>query len=335
MENDGLSKIDVILPFHRIDDFLIQSVNSICAQSHVKVNLILVDDRVNATPEFKLSNLEYVVVYSGGIGYRRALQLGVLRSENRYLAFQDSDDVSSSNRLSIQLRKLRDENLAVVGCKMGRLDEKGRFLIPSPQLKGEIKNSQPLLLGSQAANSTWLIDSSKFDKDHWSLLQSASPDWELAFSVFGKHKVFIINEYLYFYRQHQDQLTRNIEYETRHFQDMYPIWRRTCESIGIPVLQLEEAWLFATGRASYVRLSSKIYTWSLRLIGMKNITSLLRWQLLVVVSFRLARNQFRKPSWLNMLVAIPWLIILGVWYFLDILKTPMYYLRVLGGQRIV
>ncbi len=335
MGREELPKIDVILPFHRIDDYLIDSINSIYAQEDVNVNLILVDDRVEATPKFEFTKMANILIYSGGVGYRKALQLGVEKSESRYLTFQDSDDISSPNRLILQLQKLQSENLAIVGCKLGKIDEENLLMIGSPQICGEIKNTFYLLFGSQGANSTWLVDHAKLDKKNWLMLLTQSPDWEIAFSVLDQHKAFVINEYLYFYRQHRDQLTRNSEYEKEHFHDIYPFWKHACESNRLPILSVHEAQLFATGRSRYIKPTLRSMSWCHQLITTRNISVTQRMQILMLISFRLGRNELRRIRFVNALVACALFMIVELWYLSDFARHPIHYFRILRRKRIV
>jgi glycosyltransferase involved in cell wall biosynthesis len=335
MARDELPKIDVILPFHRIDDYLIDSIKSIYAQEDVNINLILVDDRVEATPKFEFTKMAHILIYSGGVGYRKALQLGVEKSESRYLAFQDSDDISLPNRLMLQLQKLQSENLAIVGCKLGKIDEDNLLKIGSPQISGKMINTLYLLLGSQGANSTWLVDNTKIDKKHWLILLTQSPDWEIAFSVLDQYKAFVIDEYLYFYRQHRNQLTRNSDYEMEHFQGIYPFWKHTCESNRLPILSVYEAQIFATGRSRYIRPTLRSLSWGLKLIIIRNISMAQRIQILMLISFRLGRNKLRRISIVNALIAGALFLIVKFWYLSDFSRHPIHYFRILRRKRIV
>lgn len=335
MSKGELPKIDVVLPFHRIDDYLVQSVKSIHSQQNVDANLILVDDRVQATPSFQLIRDTDTLIHSGGVGYRKALQLGIRTSQRRYLAFQDSDDFSHPNRLSLQYQKLASEKVAIVGCKLAKIDDQNYLKLSAPQISGSVTNNMNLLLGSQGANSSWLIDNEKIDKKLWMTLHTQAPDWEIAFSILAQETIFVINKYLYFYRQHQGQLTRDPNYELEHFQEIYSFWEMVSEQNRLPKLSVREARLFATGRSAYVKLSNRIFAWIFKLCISKQMSFKQRMQTLTILAFRLGRNESKKHRLYNICCMAIFMLIVNFWYTFDLAIHPRHYYLFLRRKKIV
>jgi glycosyltransferase involved in cell wall biosynthesis len=112
--------ISVVMPAYRSEKTVLRAVNSILAQSHKDLELIVVHDAFPgdgtaallaavADPRLK------VIDSPQCLGPGGARRLGVSHARGRYIAVQDADDFSYPERLAVQLEFMREHRLALCG----------------------------------------------------------------------------------------------------------------------------------------------------------------------------------------------------------------------------
>jgi hypothetical protein len=239
-KESNLEKIDVVIPFHRVDKFLFQAIDSIESQIECHANLILIDDRENPHSSAFRAPAGSIMKKTGGVGYSKALEAGINLCQSPYVAFQDSDDISSITRLSTQLKVLKESDADIVFCRMKRINHNGRRSLVSPvaPLSSELI-TESLLLGSFGANSTWVIRQEKMNGFFQFSYQSL--DWASALLGFPSMKVKGVNAELYKYRKHQGQMTASAEYTRTAFTEIYPLWTKLNTELELPFLSQTEA----------------------------------------------------------------------------------------------
>jgi Glycosyl transferase family 2 len=124
--------ISVVMPVRNGVQFLKSAVESILSQSFGDFEFVVVDDdSQDATLEIlqsyaKADKRVKVLRNQSQPGIATALNLGIKVARGRYIARQDADDCSRSDRLELQLAFL-DRNLqtTIVGSYMQMIDEAG------------------------------------------------------------------------------------------------------------------------------------------------------------------------------------------------------------------
>ena len=102
------SDVDVLMPFHRLDEFLHEAVFSVLKSEKISLRLILLDNRADKSQLFPLNlfesrleatghSIELVVVEAPNT-YADALNLGILKAEADFVALMNSDDLVASDR---------------------------------------------------------------------------------------------------------------------------------------------------------------------------------------------------------------------------------------------
>jgi glycosyltransferase involved in cell wall biosynthesis len=202
-------KLEVLLPFHRNDEYLAQAISCFNQSDFKDLKLILIDDRKGDSSEIKclekLSTRFSLIETSGGVGYGQALKLGSTLINGKYVALMNSDDLFSPKRFSVQLELIGSADLSI--CKMKRINSSGqssRSLIKDLW----VQNYDPiyLLFGAYGANATWLSTSEWWQNEVFFDSYSAL-DWRIAFKTFSATKIQYSSEGLYSYRRHQRQVT--------------------------------------------------------------------------------------------------------------------------------
>ena len=201
--------LDVLLPFHRNDEYLYQAVNCFNQSDFKDLNLILIDDRKDDSSEIKhldkLSTTFNLIKTSGGVGYGQALKLASNLITSQYVALMNSDDLFSPQRFSVQLETIGNSDLSI--CKMKRINSDGqssRSLIKDLSIRHF--NPIYLLFGAYGANATWL-STSEWWRKHVFFDSYSALDWRIALKTFSSTKIEYIAEDLYSYRRHKQQVT--------------------------------------------------------------------------------------------------------------------------------
>jgi glycosyltransferase involved in cell wall biosynthesis len=124
--------ISVVIPFHNRLDWTIEAVRSAQAQTHQRLEILLVDD--GSTDD--LAPLQTVIQGDSRIVYLRqeqagpakARNAGMARAQGAYVAFLDSDDLFRPDKLSRQLAYMEENGLAFSHTSYERMDEQGQTL---------------------------------------------------------------------------------------------------------------------------------------------------------------------------------------------------------------
>ena len=256
--------LDVIMPFHRVDRFLSQAVESLVSSTAVNFRLIAIDDRLDQSKDLsqvfsQVKNLELVRT-PGGSGYGEALKIGSKFIGADSCALMNSDDVVHPERFFKQLKALDDAELVI--AKMQRINKKGKCI---PSLSGSITSHtyDPFLLlfGSYGADATWCMRSSWWKErtffDGYECL-----DWRIGMQTFGNTKIKLLNEKLYFYRKHNHQVTANTAIDSKLFDPVYLLWRTHSNHYGLEFGTRAVFDLIATPwRTGEVANMQEIYSW--------------------------------------------------------------------------
>jgi glycosyltransferase involved in cell wall biosynthesis len=234
MKQDSLVVVEILLPFHRIDNFLIQAIESAKSSENVELIILAVNDTgksVKAT-DLGLSSRDKLVS-TNSRGYTNALSIAVENSTGEYIAFLDSDDLMSSKRLYSQLELLKREGLDLVSCGIIKVDRDGRSSRLS-SLLGEVPN--PLnrrdlwLLGSHGADSSLLVKGD-FLRSLWSThktFDSSFADYGWALSLPLEAKLGHLNKPYYKYRSHDNQISLNPAIGNG-WDYIFPLWKKNVE----------------------------------------------------------------------------------------------------------
>ena len=212
-----MHSVDVILPFHRDDGFLRIAINSILASQGVSVRILLIDDRVDSKP---IPDLEHIIVSrTGGSGYATAINSAKPHLESEFVSLMNSDDWSSPTRLIKQITALKASRKNLSTCSLIKF----RNSRIKPALLGDIApleyDPKVLILGAYGANATWVAERDTWIK-HIFFEDSSISDWLTAMKIFPQLDIIHVNENLYWYRQHVDQITNSNSQQQATFHDL-------------------------------------------------------------------------------------------------------------------
>ena len=143
-----MPKVDVLLPSHRANDHLLESVKSILCQSFQDFQILVVDD----SPDKSVTELldrhfrdkKIRVIESNARTVEGALNIGLQYSGAKYIARMDQDDIALPNRFESQERYMEaNPNIAILGSRAFLIDSTGRKtgILNVPKSDKSIKDS--------------------------------------------------------------------------------------------------------------------------------------------------------------------------------------------------
>ena len=240
--------LDVLLPFHKIDIYFQQAIDSLSSTKGVSFNTILIDDRLDKSQDIntlatKLKSFD-IVETTGGTGYANALRLGTSYITQDFVALFNSDDLIDPSRFKKQIKELDKAELCI--SKISRIKHDNS---KSYSMIGEMgsKHYDPifLLLGAYGADASWSMRTEWWKRNAFFDNQDYL-DWRIALKSFKETTISYIPEPLYFYRKHEGQVTKNrSSVDTNDLENTFLLWNALAKSYGLPDFPFEIFCIFA------------------------------------------------------------------------------------------
>ena len=269
--------VSVVMPVYNSDKYLAEAIESILAQTFTDFELIIVDDgsedssaEIMGSYAARDSRIRLIELAENG-GHGAARNVGLAAASGEYFACQDSDDISLPERFQKQVKLLKARpEVGAVGVYTRLVSED---MQPIYERKPEVRHAEIILdhfLGFLSAPFTHatlmmrrhlVIEANGFDES-----VRISPDCALMTKLLGKAKFANIPEFLYLYRQHNNQITTEQTAE------------RERETMSVRQVRLErilgEAPLATVERLARVRPWSKL-SWRERRLAKRDIIRLI------------------------------------------------------------
>jgi glycosyltransferase involved in cell wall biosynthesis len=205
--------VSVIIPTYNRSKYVQEAIDSVLAQDYKEFELIVVDDGSTDDTEevlkaFYLKKIIYVKQENQGESAAR--NLGVSMSQGKYIAFLDSDDLWSPDKLSLQVPILdANPDIVVVFCQSWQIDSEGQRITQQPlglHTKAADFTVENLLMYNKipAGSSTCLIRRSVLEEaGGFSIDIRYGDEWDLWLRISTNGKMFFLNKTLASYRRHK------------------------------------------------------------------------------------------------------------------------------------
>lgn len=152
--------ISIIVPVYKVEDYLCRCVDSLLAQTHQDIEVILVDD---ASPDrcgeicddYAKRDARVKVFHIDHQGQSRARNFGLKAAKGEYIAFVDSDDWVEANMYEVLLKGLIAADADV--CVCGFCIERESGAEPWHPVEGLLEGEHVLeaMLDRQLQNYVW------------------------------------------------------------------------------------------------------------------------------------------------------------------------------------
>lgn len=151
--------VSVIIPTYYRNDFLQRSIESVLAQTHEPVEILVVDDSGEAHAEPVVDDypeVEYIP-FDENRGAQAARTAGIERAHGKYVNLLDDDDRMKPRKFEKQL-VITESNpdVGVVYC--GKEWENGHKILPNPDIRGDILHHALRFRTTPSSPSAMLIE---------------------------------------------------------------------------------------------------------------------------------------------------------------------------------
>jgi glycosyltransferase involved in cell wall biosynthesis len=137
VEGTAIPLVSVVVATNRGGPFLLEALESVAAQTHRRIEVIVVDDgseKPASVSSAVATIASAVLLRQNSLGVAVARNNGVARASGEYLAFLDDDDRWHPRRLELQVAALQEDSTAVLGyCGMQSIDAAGHTIRPADQ----------------------------------------------------------------------------------------------------------------------------------------------------------------------------------------------------------
>ena len=203
--------VSIIIPYFKKKKYIEKTIKSILKQSFKNFEIILINDEQSYESRRILSNIKkkdkrIKVFYNKkniGAGFSR--NYGIKKAKNKYIAFIDSDDLWTKNKLKNQINFMKKYNLKVSHTSYFIINENGKKigLRKSKNLTiKELQNSCDIGL------STVIIEKKLFKKDNFFSNFKTKEDYYLWLKLSKKGEIFnYYNEPMTLWRKTDNSLS--------------------------------------------------------------------------------------------------------------------------------
>lgn len=193
--------ISVVMTIYNHEKYLKKSIESIVNQSFKNWELIAIDNGSTDNSKLVLNKFKdrrikkkYI---KNNVGRTNCLNLALKRCKGKYIAIQDSDDVSRRNRLQIQLSFFKKNKKCLFLATNYSLSNNLKKKNIKINLKKRLTPLRNILFENQIAHSTIMFNKNLIKKiGFYPKKFLYSQDYMFYLKVFRKFKIYIINQNL-------------------------------------------------------------------------------------------------------------------------------------------
>jgi glycosyltransferase involved in cell wall biosynthesis len=234
--------VDAIITCHNYGRFLGEAIESVLAQSHPRLAILVVDDgstddTAQVAARYAHRGVRYLHRPNGGAG--RARNTGLASTSAPLVAFLDADDAWLPDRVAVGVRHLRRHpEVALVAAHAFACDEEMR---PSSVVHALRRPASGMALEALLVHNVVLNPSSVLVRR--SALESAGgfseiafgEDWDTWLRIAERHRIGFADEVVALVRRHAGSITprrgrsridTNLAIVDRHLPAVRPAWKR-------------------------------------------------------------------------------------------------------------
>jgi len=217
--------VSVIIPTYNRRNYIRESLDSVLAQDFYDFEVIVVDDGSTDGTEEEVRPYQDRICYTRqeNKGAGAARNVGIRKARGQYIAFMDSDDLSRPHHLKCLSSFLdrnpecamvvgnggylegnyRNRSTIISAKRVKRLEQRG--ITVKELFDGRVVRLQGTMTRKTVFEEIGLLD-------EWFRL---SYDLDIALRIIKDHQIGFINEEVYLWRQHGDNISSNDELRSR------------------------------------------------------------------------------------------------------------------------
>ncbi len=211
--------ITIYITNHNYGKYIKQSIDSVLNQTYQNFEIIIIDDgstdnSKNIIEKYK-NDKKVRIIYQNNKGLTVSNNIAIKVCKGEYITRLDADDWLDPNFLKIMIdTAINNKNSAMIFCNYYLTNSKGQVI--DQFYRHEFKKVK---LMDQPAHGACSLIKTKILKEIGGYDEqfNCQDGVDLWFKIIRKHKVNNVNLPLFYYRQHNKSLTKNVEniYKTR------------------------------------------------------------------------------------------------------------------------
>lgn len=207
------TKVSVIIPCFNANLTIKQSIDSVLSQTYQNIELFIIDDASTVScmdyiKEYLTDPRVHFIQLNQNSGPAGARNSGIEKSEGRYVAFLDSDDLWQKEKLELQLEYMLEEQSPISFTAYQIVNEKGDKVLNTIHVPGNITYRE-LLKNTIIGCSTVVIDRNQVGNFFMPTIRGGE-DTATWLNILKKgHTALGIQETLTKYRILEGSLSRN------------------------------------------------------------------------------------------------------------------------------
>jgi len=254
-------KVLVYILNHNYSKFLKRSIDSVLKQSYRNFNILIIDDgSIDASKNIlkKYENLTNIkIIYQKKMGMIKSIINAVKNSRNEFFVRLDADDWLHKDYLKETMRAMeKNKNIALVFPDYFEVDQSNKLI---KRIKRHKFNHKNILLDFPAHGACTLFRRKLFEQTSgYSSKIKAQDGFDIWLKIIKKFKVQNVSKPLFYYRQHQNNLTKNFR---RILENRYQILENQSDRKNnsstlafIPILENESKKLLSFNKFKKQRL---------------------------------------------------------------------------------
>lgn len=210
--------ISVVMSVCNDEKYLSEAIESILNQTYTNFEFIIINDgstdsSFDIIQEYMQKDERIVLISRENKGLPYSLNEGIEKAKGKYIARMDSDDISKSERIQMQLEFLEEFNYDLVGSYIEKIDmnHKSLGVSISPITKKQIDKLLPH--ATVAFHPTWFGKKDLFVKTMYNELFITAQDYEFLSRAIAKgYRVGNIDKVLLNYRVNFNALSNKKAY---------------------------------------------------------------------------------------------------------------------------
>ncbi len=205
--------ISVIIPAFNAELYIQEALESVCNQSYVNIEIIVIDDGSSDKTREIIERFEdnrIRLISRENRGLIATLNEAIEISRGDYIARMDADDICLNERLDTQVKYLRKHhNIGLLFTSIEYIDENGKQIRKKVSAKSRKLEPVELLFGCPVCHPTVMFDMTKLKKSdiQYDEAYCLAEDFELWTRLVSVTEIGIINEVLFRYRIHPNSIT--------------------------------------------------------------------------------------------------------------------------------
>jgi glycosyltransferase involved in cell wall biosynthesis len=213
-----LPKVSVIMPVHNGERFIENSIESIINQTFKNLEFIIIDDKstdnsLEIIKKYAARDRRIkIVINKSHLGITKSLNLGLKMARGRYIARMDADDISSRDRLEVQMSYLDNHKDVFMVCSNYiRIVNKSENKVRIDKLKVINIEKENFLIHS----SIMFRNGSEFYRERFTYSQ----DYDFYLRLLTRNKkIIILPDFLVKYRKNKFSIS-NLKRKDKIFFD--------------------------------------------------------------------------------------------------------------------